>query len=138
MVPMMGRNCGRPGAGSSSKMLVRPSSRMGSPAMRPMRMGCGLRVDVNVHSHDGIDVGPSGPAWQASSLRTGTRQSFPGLAGFTRAEQDLELGKNNSLLILVLALAVGVADFAGLISMEKQDLAKPFVGIDLGRQGRGI
>jgi len=49
---------------------------------------------------------------------------WSGTAGFS------QLGQDDALLALVFALLVLVADFRGLVSLEKQDLAKAFVGID--------
>jgi hypothetical protein len=46
---------------------------------------------------------------------------------------DLKLGQHNTLLVLVFALAIRIADFAGFIPAEEQNLAQPFVGINLGR-----
>src|SRR5207248_2711144 len=50
----------------------------------------------------------------------------------------LEFRQHNALLRLVFAFAVGVAGFALLVRLEEDDLAKPLVGVDLGRQRRGI
>jgi len=50
-----------------------------------------------------------------------------------RAPSLLQLGKHNALLVLILALAIGVADLAGLIGTEEQNLAQPLVGVNLGR-----
>jgi hypothetical protein len=44
----------------------------------------------------------------------------------------LELGKDDPLLLLILPLPVGIADLADLIGLKEQDLAQPFVGVDLG------
>jgi len=49
-----------------------------------------------------------------------------------------ELGENDTLLLLILALAVGIAGLAKLVRLEKQDLAKTFFGVDLCRQRRGV
>jgi hypothetical protein len=53
-------------------------------------------------------------------------------------KQELELGKHDTLLLLVLALAIRIAGFAGLVAVEEQDLAQSLVGIDLCRQRRGV
>jgi hypothetical protein len=45
----------------------------------------------------------------------------------------LRAWQNNPLLILILTLAIRVADRAGLVGAEKRNLAQPFVGVDLGR-----
>src|ERR1035437_4903343 len=45
----------------------------------------------------------------------------------------LKFWKHDSLLLLILTLAIGIADFAGFIGAEEQNLAQPFVGINLGR-----
>jgi hypothetical protein len=44
----------------------------------------------------------------------------------------LELGKDDPLLLLILPLPVGIADLADLVGLKEQDLAQPFVGVDLG------
>src|ERR1035441_2632449 len=49
-----------------------------------------------------------------------------------------EFGKHDSLLILVFALAVGVAGLARLIALKEQYLAKPLVGVNLGRKRRSV
>src|SRR6185312_5778777 len=49
-----------------------------------------------------------------------------------------ELRQHNSLLTLVLALAISVAHFADFISGEEENLAEAFVGVDFGRQRRGV
>src|SRR5215813_518802 len=50
----------------------------------------------------------------------------------------LQSRQYNSFLILILALASGIADLAQLVRMEEQHLAQPFVRIDFGRQGRSV
>jgi len=42
----------------------------------------------------------------------------------------LQLRQYDSLLMLVLSLAIGVADLAHLIGLEEQNLAQAFVGVD--------
>ena len=49
-----------------------------------------------------------------------------------------ELGQHDSLLMLILAFAVGIADLAGLIALEEENLAESFVGVHLGREGSGV
>src|ERR1700722_10766781 len=49
-----------------------------------------------------------------------------------------KLGQDDSLLLLILSLAVGVAGLAGLISMKEQNLAQSFVCIDSGGQRCGV
>ena len=44
----------------------------------------------------------------------------------------LELRKDDPLLLLILPLPVGIADLADLIGLNEQDLAQPFVSVDLG------
>jgi hypothetical protein len=44
----------------------------------------------------------------------------------------LKLGKDDPLLLLILPSPVGIADLADLIGLKEQDLAQPFVGVDLG------
>src|SRR6266702_1277984 len=135
MVPINGTSFGRPGAGSSSKTDVRPSSRRGSPASRPMRMSCesgvGGTLNLQLFSQSRLAYGSSKPIL----LRDAALPSSPAMSLSEGDRRTVsELGEDDPLLILVLALAVGVADFAGLISMEEQDLAKPLVGIDFGWQ----
>src|SRR3954464_15096923 len=52
----------------------------------------------------------------------------------------LELGQGHPSLLLVLALLVGIAGLADIIRVgfEEEDLANPFVGVNLGGQGSGI
>ena len=59
---------------------------------------------------------------------------FTGKKAFSR----LKFGKNDALLVLIFALAVGVADLAHLIGLEEEDLAESFVGVDTRRQGCGV
>ena len=47
-------------------------------------------------------------------------------------------GQHNSLLFLVLALAVGVAHFTRFRAPEEENLAQSFIGIDPGWQRRSI
>src|SRR6266404_4101119 len=49
-----------------------------------------------------------------------------------------ELRKDNTLLRLVLPLAVGIARLAHLIRLKKEDLAQALIGIHARRQRRGI
>src|SRR4051812_35640990 len=51
---------------------------------------------------------------------------------------DLKLGKGHALLAHIFAGTVGVADFARLVALEEQELARAFVGVDLGRERRGV
>jgi hypothetical protein len=51
----------------------------------------------------------------------------------TAKKSALELGQHNSLLVLILALAIGIADLTGFIGAKEQNLAQPFVGVNLGR-----
>ena len=46
--------------------------------------------------------------------------------------------QDDALLGLVLAFSVGVADFANFVGLEEEDLAEAFVGVNLGRERRGI
>ena len=48
--------------------------------------------------------------------------------------QVSELGQDDSLLLLIFAFAIGVADFAGLVGLKEEDLAEAFVGVDPGRR----
>ena len=86
------------------------------------------------------------PVLRAGELRTAVRLEAPYTPRFDAPELPpvytapaglrnpaLELGKHNSLLLLILAFAVGIADLAGFIGAEKQNLAQPFVGVNLGR-----
>src|SRR6185312_13233512 len=52
----------------------------------------------------------------------------------------LELGQGHPGLLLVLALLVGIAGLANVVrvGLEEEDLADPFVSVNLGGQGRGI
>jgi hypothetical protein len=91
----------------------------------------------------GIDRGFA-PQFQASSpesirqsgARVGSRVRVssliqPGPVRWSSCES--KLGQHNSLLVLVFALAIRIADLTGFIAAEKQNLAQPFVGINLGR-----
>ena len=77
-----------------------------------------------------------------SRLRSPTHPPAPGRLiqpGLARGSSCLlKLGQHNSLLVLVFALAIRIADLTGLIGAEEQNLAQPFVGIDLGRERRGV
>jgi hypothetical protein len=50
----------------------------------------------------------------------------------------LQPGKRGAALTHILARLVGVAGFTGLISLQEKELADPLVGMDLGRQWRGV
>src|SRR3954468_4567709 len=52
----------------------------------------------------------------------------------------LELGQGHPGLLLVLALLVGITGLANVVcvGLEEEDLANPFVGVNLGGQGSGI
>src|ERR1700722_14461576 len=50
----------------------------------------------------------------------------------------LQLRQNDSLLILILPLAICVAYLADLVRLEEQYLAEPFVRIDPCRQWRRV
>jgi len=50
----------------------------------------------------------------------------------------MELEKRNPSLLLVLALATGIADLAGFLGAKNQNLAQPVVGVNPGRQRSGI
>jgi len=52
--------------------------------------------------------------------------------------QFLQLGKHNPWLQLAFALAIGIADPAGLMGAEKQNPAQPLVGVNPGRRRSGI
>jgi hypothetical protein len=45
---------------------------------------------------------------------------------------SLKLGKDDPLLLLIFPSPVGIADLADLVGLKEQDLAQPFVGVDLG------
>src|ERR1035438_3047804 len=49
-----------------------------------------------------------------------------------------QLRQHNSLLRLILPLAILVADLADLVRLKKENLAKPLIGVDLRRQRRGV
>ncbi len=51
---------------------------------------------------------------------------------------NLQLREDDGLLFLVFAFFVGVGNFAFFVGFEEEDLGKTFVGVDLGREGRGI
>jgi hypothetical protein len=91
----------------------------------------------------GIDRGFA-PQFQASSpesirqsgARVGSRVRVssliqPGPVRWSSCES--KLGQHNSLLVLVFALAIRIADLTGFIGAKEQNLAQPFVGINLGR-----
>jgi len=44
----------------------------------------------------------------------------------------LKLGKDDPFLVLILPSPIGITDLADLVGLKKQDLAQPFVGVDLG------
>jgi len=73
-------------------------------------------------------------AWANYSPRT-SQMSSGSMNRFNQgtAKSALELREHNSLLVLILALAIGVADLAGFIGAKEQNLAQPFVGVNLGR-----
>src|SRR4051812_44187012 len=50
----------------------------------------------------------------------------------------VDLGERQAGLVLVLAALVGVADGAGLVALEEDELGDPLVGVNLGRQGGGV
>src|SRR5947199_9679269 len=50
----------------------------------------------------------------------------------------LKFRQHDSLLRLVFAFAVGVANFADFVGLEEEDLAQAFVGVDAGRKRRRV
>src|SRR6266542_1406582 len=50
----------------------------------------------------------------------------------------LDRREDDPLLALVLPLPIRIGRLAGLIGLEKEDLGDPLVGVDLGRQRRGV
>src|SRR5919106_46229 len=53
---------------------------------------------------------------------------------FAPRNGGLELRQRHALLAHIFAGAVGVAHLARLVALEEQELARAFVGIDLGRK----
>src|ERR1019366_2100789 len=51
---------------------------------------------------------------------------------------QLQLRKYDSLLVLVLSLAVGVTDLAHFVGLEEENLAETFVGVDARGQRRCV
>src|SRR4029077_10401228 len=49
-----------------------------------------------------------------------------------------DLRQGDAALALVFAGLVAVGDFAGLVALQEQELRGAFVGVDLGRQRRGV
>src|SRR5215469_15592824 len=52
--------------------------------------------------------------------------------------QSLDRREDDPLLALVLSLPVRIGRLAGLVRFEKEDLGDSLVGVDLGRQRRGV
>src|SRR6476620_6259889 len=50
----------------------------------------------------------------------------------------LQLRQHDALLCLILSFAIGVTGLADLIRLEEDNLAQPFVGVDLCRKRRRI
>src|SRR6266849_8675325 len=121
---------GPPFTPSSEKIVCSPRIRSGSVATRPSFNGpCDFLSGLS-----GLSV-------------IALRSLFTQRRAFSRptlALQEpppapaLELRQNDSLLILVLALAVRVTGLAHLVGLEEQNLAQPFIGVDLGRQRRRV
>src|ERR1700730_1351824 len=121
---------GPPFTPSSEKIVCNPRIRKGSVATRPSFSG----------SRDFLS-GFSG--FSVIALRSLLTQhlafSRPTLALVEIAARTvLELRQHDSLLILVLALTVRVTGLAHLVGLKEQYLAQPFIGVDLGRQGRRV
>src|SRR5579864_9131890 len=55
-----------------------------------------------------------------------------------RYKKPLQLRQHDPTLLLVFSGFVFVAGFARLVALEEEDLAEAFIGIDFGRQRRGI
>src|ERR1700687_5972258 len=51
---------------------------------------------------------------------------------------SLQLRQHDPLLRLVFTFAVVVAYFADFVGLEEEDLTQAFVGVDAGREGRGV
>src|SRR6185437_196908 len=114
-------------------MLVRPVRRIGSSEATPMRMGSGLLIEdipLLPRPAGGIALWQMARRNRCSGRELGTIAAPGGTTS--------QFGKHDTLLLLIFALAIGIADFAGLISPEKQNLAQSLVGVNLGRQRRGI
>ena len=56
----------------------------------------------------------------------GLQASWP----LVRKVRSLQLRQNNPLLMLILTLAIGIADFADFVGLKEQDLAQPFISIN--------
>src|SRR5215470_6341237 len=50
----------------------------------------------------------------------------------------LDRREDDPLLALVLPLPIRIGRLAGLVRFEEEDLGDPFVGVNLGRQRRGV
>src|SRR5216684_8153158 len=50
----------------------------------------------------------------------------------------LQLRQHDPLLRLVLSLAILIAGLADFVRLEEEDLAQPFIGVDLRRQWSGV
>lgn len=58
---------------------------------------------------------------------------------FPKAREDAsDFRQHDRLLLLVFALLIRVRDLTLLICLEEEDLGQPFIGVDLGWQGRSI
>src|SRR5690606_7587730 len=66
------------------------------------------------------------------------RPAAPAINARRRDPCRSELGEGHAALAHVLAGAVGIADFARLVALKKQELAGAFVRIDLGGERRGV
>src|SRR3546814_2903085 len=69
------------------------------------------------------------------STRTDTL--FPYTTLF-RSLRRSKLGQRDALLPHIFPRAVGVARLARLVTLEEQELARAFIGIDFGGQGGGV
>ncbi len=155
MLPMIGSSWPWTTWTACSKTLVSPARRIGSSATNPIRIGLvfrfpELRFPVSrlaVSRFPGLRIEdiffPKAKKMQESRTCCGDGKR---LSPFScrrcsffnhpdrKACANLKLGKHNPLLILIFAFAIRIADLAGLIGAEKQNLAQPFVGVNLGRQ----
>jgi len=137
ILPTTGCKIARPWKLGCSKMLASPARRIGSSEIRPIKTGSGLRIenDIRLPLLDGRRVMHGKAAQQAQKMLL--RPPFPFVRSATSTgfsdPAPLQLGKHNPLLFLVFSLAVGIAHLARFIGAEEQNLAQPFVGVNLGR-----
>ena len=106
-----------------------------APVVRKERTGAELRCrDTGAPAMAVSGSATTGVTGTPRAMRAAARQAIPG----HRARGPQIFGQRDAPLALVLAAAVLVRGLADLVRLEEDHLRDALVGVDLGRQRRGV